>query len=222
SPRHAAEPGGHHRARLRHHGRSGADRTLRTDRTRPPDAALRGRDEHVDLLPAVAAPPESARAGLDLHALAGARRHGALPGGVPTREGRPIHRPAHARPGHLADHRRGGDRGDGPHVPPAARRGRRLPSGGSTLTVLHASDLQIGKPYRAWAAEALVRTAEEVTPDLVVIAGDLTQRAKPREYRLAREVLSHFGETPVVVTPGNHDVPVYRVWERLFAPYRNW
>lgn len=90
------------------------------------------------------------------------------------------------------------------------------------LTVLHASDLQIGKPYRAWAAEALVRTAEEVTPDLVVIAGDLTQRAKPREYRLAREVLSHFGETPVVVTPGNHDVPVYRVWERLFAPYRNW
>jgi 3',5'-cyclic AMP phosphodiesterase CpdA len=27
---------------------------------------------------------------------------------------------------------------------------------------------------------------------------------------------------PVIVTPGNHDVPLYRVWERLFSPYRNW
>ena len=90
------------------------------------------------------------------------------------------------------------------------------------LTILHASDLQIGKPYRTWAADAMVRTAEEVRPDVVVIAGDLTQRAKPREYRIAREILERFGDTPVVVTPGNHDVPVYRVWERLLAPYRNW
>jgi 3',5'-cyclic AMP phosphodiesterase CpdA len=27
---------------------------------------------------------------------------------------------------------------------------------------------------------------------------------------------------PCIVTPGNHDVPLYRVWERAFAPYRNW
>ena len=26
----------------------------------------------------------------------------------------------------------------------------------------------------------------------------------------------------MVVTPGNHDVPLYRVWERVFAPLRNY
>ncbi|MDZ7780671.1 MAG: metallophosphoesterase [Gemmatimonadota bacterium] len=91
-----------------------------------------------------------------------------------------------------------------------------------TLTLLHASDLQIGKPYRSHVADALVRTVDEEAPDIVVIAGDLTQRAKASEYRVARALLSRLGDRPVVVTPGNHDVPLYRVWERLVAPYRNW
>lgn len=90
------------------------------------------------------------------------------------------------------------------------------------LTVLHASDLQIGKPYRPHAADALVRAVEAERPDVVVVAGDLTQRAKAREYRAAAGLLARLGERPVVVTPGNHDVPLYRVWERLVAPYRNW
>lgn len=90
------------------------------------------------------------------------------------------------------------------------------------LTVLHTSDLQIGKPYRPEAAEALVRAVDRIRPDLIVVAGDLTQRAKAREYRTARALLARFAPTPVVVTPGNHDVPLYRVWERLLFPYRNW
>jgi len=90
------------------------------------------------------------------------------------------------------------------------------------LKIFHASDLQIGKPYRPDVAEAMVRMVEEQTPDLVVVAGDLTQRAKVREYRVARTLLSRLGPGPVVVTPGNHDVPLYRFWERLFDPYRNW
>jgi 3',5'-cyclic AMP phosphodiesterase CpdA len=90
------------------------------------------------------------------------------------------------------------------------------------LTLLHTSDLQIGKPYRPHAAEALVRAVEELCPDVVVVAGDLTQRAKVREYQTARALLARLGPAPVVVTPGNHDVPLYRVWERLIFPYRNW
>ncbi len=90
------------------------------------------------------------------------------------------------------------------------------------LTVLHASDLQCGKPFLPEAADALLRVAHAVSPDLVVVAGDLTQRAKVREYETARCVLDRFGELPVVVTPGNHDVPLYRVWERLGQPFRNW
>lgn len=90
------------------------------------------------------------------------------------------------------------------------------------MVILHASDLQSGKPFRARAAEDLVALAHALRPDVVVVAGDLTQRAKAREYRLARSVLDRFAPLPVVVTPGNHDVPLYRAWERLFAPYRNW
>ena len=90
------------------------------------------------------------------------------------------------------------------------------------LTVLHTSDLQVGKPYRPEAAEALVRKVEQVRPDLVVVAGDLTQRAKAEEFRIARALLVRLGPAPVVVTPGNHDVPLYRFWERLATPYRNW
>jgi len=90
------------------------------------------------------------------------------------------------------------------------------------LKILHASDLQIGKPYRPDVAEAMVRMVEEQTPDLVVVAGDLTQRAKVREYQVAQALLPRLGPAPVVVTPGNHDVPLYRFWERLIDPYRNW
>jgi len=90
------------------------------------------------------------------------------------------------------------------------------------MVILHGSDLQIGKPYRPWAAEAFVALAAEVHPDVVVVAGDLTQRAKAREYRTASMLLERLSPLPVVVTPGNHDVPLYRVWERAFAPYRNW
>ncbi|NJD19313.1 MAG: metallophosphoesterase, partial [Gemmatimonadetes bacterium] len=90
------------------------------------------------------------------------------------------------------------------------------------MVILHASDLQVGKPFRVRAAEDLVALAHSLGPDLVVVAGDLTQRAKAREYRAARALLDRLAPLPVVVTPGNHDVPLYRVWERILAPYRNW
>jgi 3',5'-cyclic AMP phosphodiesterase CpdA len=91
------------------------------------------------------------------------------------------------------------------------------------VLLLHGSDLQIGKPYRPHAAEAFLELARTLEPDLVVVSGDLTQRAKAREYRTARVFLDALRRTaPVVATPGNHDVPLYRVWERLFSPYRNW
>lgn len=90
------------------------------------------------------------------------------------------------------------------------------------LTVLHASDLQCGRPFRPDAADAFIRVADETSPDVIVVSGDLTQRAKKREYALARSILDRLPAAPLVVTPGNHDVPLYRVWERVVAPYRNW
>ena len=91
-----------------------------------------------------------------------------------------------------------------------------------TLTVLHISDLQCGEPFVARAAEALVRLAPRIRPDVIVAAGDLTQRAKAREFQMALDLFDELPDVPLVTTPGNHDVPLYRVWERLFSPFRNW
>ncbi len=90
------------------------------------------------------------------------------------------------------------------------------------MIILHASDLHFGAPHRPVVAEAIVRLAREQDPDVVVVSGDLTQRAKAREYRAAKRFLDRLAPIPVVVTAGNHDVPLYRVWERIFAPYRNY
>ena len=92
----------------------------------------------------------------------------------------------------------------------------------AALTVLHTSDYQVGRPYLPEAADAMIRLFHEVQPDVVVAAGDLTQRAKKREFETARRLLDRFGDVPVVTTPGNHDVPLYRTLERLGAPYRAW
>ncbi len=90
------------------------------------------------------------------------------------------------------------------------------------ITLVHASDLHFGRPYRPEAGEAFLEAAHAVGPDLVVVSGDLTQRAKPREYERARAFLERLPNVPQVVTPGNHDVPLYRILERAFTPFRNW
>ena len=90
------------------------------------------------------------------------------------------------------------------------------------LRILHGSDLQMGRPFRPRAAKALRQLAFEVDPNLIVISGDLTQRAKVHEFQAAWKLLEELPQVPIVVTPGNHDVPLYRFWERLLVPYRSW
>jgi 3',5'-cyclic AMP phosphodiesterase CpdA len=92
----------------------------------------------------------------------------------------------------------------------------------SEVTVVHGSDLHFGKPHDPVAAEAFLASAQALAPDLIVLSGDFTQRAKLREYEEARAYLARLPRVPIVVTPGNHDVPLYRVFERLLAPYRNY
>ena len=90
------------------------------------------------------------------------------------------------------------------------------------LTLVHASDLHFGEPHRPEMGEAFLEAAHHAGPDAIVLSGDFTQRAKVAEYRAAAEYLTRLPEVPIVVTPGNHDVPLYRVFERLLAPHRNY
>ncbi len=90
------------------------------------------------------------------------------------------------------------------------------------LTLLHVSDLHFGPPFIPALGEAVLRAAEELSPDVVVASGDFTQRAKLEQFEEARSFLDRFPDVPRIVIPGNHDVPLYRVWERLTDPYRNY
>lgn len=90
------------------------------------------------------------------------------------------------------------------------------------LTILHVSDLHFGPPYQEEVGEALLAFAHELSPDAIVASGDFTQRAKPEQFAAAREYLDRLPDAPLVTTPGNHDVPLYRVGERLFRPLENY
>jgi 3',5'-cyclic AMP phosphodiesterase CpdA len=87
------------------------------------------------------------------------------------------------------------------------------------LTLMHISDLHFGPYHVPEVAEAVLRSAAALEPDAIVASGDFTQRAKPREFEQARAYLERLPRVPRVVCPGNHDVPLYRVWERLTTPH---
>lgn len=84
--------------------------------------------------------------------------------------------------------------------------------------LLHISDVHFGPKHLPAVAAGLARLTGERRPDLVVLSGDQTQRAKPRQFRQAREWATAL-PAPVLSVPGNHDVPMYRFWERIAAPY---
>ncbi len=83
-------------------------------------------------------------------------------------------------------------------------------------TIAHLSDLHFGRVDRA-LLEPLRRCVSQLAPDVVVVSGDLTQRARPREFREARRFLDTL-PSPQIVVPGNHDVPLYNVFQRFFTP----
>lgn len=66
--------------------------------------------------------------------------------------------------------------------------------------------------------EALVTLARQQRPDLLVLSGDITQRARPAQFRAARAFTDRLG-APLLAVPGNHDIPLFDLWARLRRPY---
>jgi 3',5'-cyclic AMP phosphodiesterase CpdA len=83
-------------------------------------------------------------------------------------------------------------------------------------TIVHLSDLHFGRLDRRVIAP-LVVAINELVPDLVVVSGDLTQRARRREFAAARDFLQSL-DVPRLVVPGNHDVPLYDFVRRFLRP----
>ena len=82
--------------------------------------------------------------------------------------------------------------------------------------------LQVSDPHfgteRAAVVEALVTLAAQLRPDLVVLSGDITQRARADQFSAARAAMDRLG-APLLALPGNHDIALFDLWSRLMRPY---
>ena len=83
-------------------------------------------------------------------------------------------------------------------------------------TLVHLSDLHFGRVDEA-LLDPLVESVHSAAPDVVVVSGDLTQRARTAQFQPAAAFLARL-PSPQIVVPGNHDVPLYNVLARFLAP----
>lgn len=83
--------------------------------------------------------------------------------------------------------------------------------------LLHISDTHFGTEQPA-VVTALRDLAARERPDLVVLSGDITQRARATQFRAASDFVNQLG-APVLAIPGNHDIPLLDLRARLTQPY---
>ena len=88
-------------------------------------------------------------------------------------------------------------------------------------TIVQISDIHFGK-INAPSVDSLVSVFETIKPDLIIISGDLTQRARVKEFKSAQTLLFKLKEAKFLylVIPGNHDImPLYAPISRITDPY---
>lgn len=86
--------------------------------------------------------------------------------------------------------------------------------------ILHISDLHFGRLIPE-VISALEKKITELSPELIIISGDLTQRAKTSEFIQAANFLERLS-APYLIIPGNHDLSTYRLHERFLYPWKKW
>ena len=87
-----------------------------------------------------------------------------------------------------------------------------------SLVLLQISDTHFGteQPRVATALRALTQAE---APDLVMLSGDITQRATRAQFAAARAFVDSLGAPAVLALPGNHDIPLFALGSRLLDPY---
>lgn len=83
--------------------------------------------------------------------------------------------------------------------------------------LLQISDTHFGTEQPP-VVEALVALATQQRPEIVVLSGDITQRARPAQFRAAKAFVDRLS-APVLAIPGNHDIPLFDLWTRVTRPY---
>ncbi|MFZ5521093.1 MAG: metallophosphoesterase family protein [Pseudomonadota bacterium] len=84
--------------------------------------------------------------------------------------------------------------------------------------LLHLSDPHFGTE-QAPVVRALLELGQRLRPHVVVCSGDLTQRARERQFAAARRMWDALPARHRLAIPGNHDIPLFNLPARLLAPY---
>ena len=99
----------------------------------------------------------------------------------------------------------------------------------SRLTLFHVSDLHFGHRAVPEQIEAIEEIIARERYDVVVVSGDLSQRARAGEFQRAHAFIRDAARVSEVITvPGNHDVawwesPLHvRGSSRMYAKYRQY
>ncbi len=88
-------------------------------------------------------------------------------------------------------------------------------------TIAHISDVHFGREDPA-IVEGLLTAVAAAEPDVVVVSGDLTQRARKKQFWAAREFLLELPRVPQIVIPGNHDISLTSLVDRAFKPFKRY
>ncbi|MBX9576371.1 MAG: metallophosphoesterase [Caulobacteraceae bacterium] len=84
--------------------------------------------------------------------------------------------------------------------------------------LIQVSDVHFGRENAA-AAEAALELTHVLKPDLTLVTGDVTQSGRSEEFEAAARWIDRLAN-PTFVVVGNHDVPYFNVWHRLFSPWK--
>lgn len=87
--------------------------------------------------------------------------------------------------------------------------------------LLHLSDPHFGTEQPPVVA-ALERLVADQRPDVLLLSGDVTQRATAAQFTAARAFIDRLQVPAMVAVPGNHDIPLFDLRRRLFNPYDRW
>ncbi len=88
------------------------------------------------------------------------------------------------------------------------------------MRLVHLSDTHFGTEIDL-VVRAVIQAINELKPEIVILSGDITQRARPSQFQSALDFMSQISAAKKIIIPGNHDIPLYS-FKRFLWPYRDY
>lgn len=92
---------------------------------------------------------------------------------------------------------------------------------GVMMKLVHLSDLHFGTEHSNLLTP-LLNKVNDLSPDMIIISGDFTQRAKAFQFQAARHFINKLNCKDILCVPGNHDIPLHNLLSRMLYPFKKY